>query len=190
MRAVKWIVTKDHLLIHVNSNKKHEQLFSVGEASFPTKNSFILSCTGQMNIFTNNASAGWTKLNEVYSPVAYVRPSPLAENHNWFPDKGDGYGFVNTHDDNSTLSFIIPKEREKKDKYNNSELFQTTFFADQGEIKDVLENDTKTVVLNRQCLNEMNKRNIETFEDDPSLYPDTPELEVEEDDLGIDWGDK
>ena len=175
MRRVKWIATKDHVVLSAKTYFANDEVHSTAARSghnLASANAILYWTSGNTRVFTSNTSHNiWNVHADVQSSFGAVRP--LCGSGEQYTN---GFGMVNLNDSNSAYTAIIPKS------LHNTGNWKEINAATKEEHEYIDEHPTQTVIIKDQCY-VGTKRNPETFD----IYNDEPENDISVDDLNIDW---
>jgi len=176
MKRVKWIATKDHLILSGRTYYKNDELHTPDGMSEDSSfaNVIMYFTSGNTRVFTSNASHNvWTTHANIQAPFGCVRPIC-----NSVVQYTGGFGIVNLENSNAAYTVIIPKA------IRNSGYWGNINTASEEEQELVNQKPTETVVFESQCF-VATKRDPDTFE----IYTEEEASnDIATEDLNIDWG--
>jgi hypothetical protein len=179
MRKVKCIVTKDHYIFAARVYEINDEINAPGgvvSSGVKSSNTFIYLSSGNTYMFSTNTSHGHVKTAEFDSPGGWVRPNHGSNGMvNISP-----VGSVNSFDGNTTLTLVFTRYNNRSRDGALKEVVDEN--ATEGELSTIENNQTQTVVLEKQCVQKI-KRDLNTFE----KYKPTVENTVTTEELNIDW---
>jgi len=175
MKRVKWIATKDHLILSGRTYYANDELHSPDGMSenITSANLMMYWTSGNTRVFTSNASHNvWTTHANIQAPYGCVRPI-----RNSVYEHTGGFGIVNLENSNAAYTAILPKALHNAGYWGDI----NTASEEEHDLMD--QSPTETLIIQDQCF-VSTKRDPDTF----AVYTeDETECDIATEDLNINW---